>query len=56
MASPPKDTLFTGDRLNDIVCGRKAGVDTALVGKDPSGDVRPDYAFPSLASLKDNIV
>ena len=56
LASSPKDTLFTGDRLNDVVCGRKAGVDTALVGRDPSGDIRPDYAFPALTMLKDSIV
>ena len=56
LSSSPKDTLFTGDRLNDVVCGRRAGVDTALVGREPSGDVRPDYAFPALAMLKDGIV
>jgi phosphoglycolate phosphatase-like HAD superfamily hydrolase len=56
LSSSPKDTLFTGDRLNDVVCGRMAGVDTALVGRDPSGDTRPDYAFPALAMLKDGIV
>jgi HAD superfamily hydrolase (TIGR01549 family) len=56
LASSPKDTLFTGDKLDDVVCGRKAGIDTALVGRDPSGDIRPDYAFPVLTMLRDNIV
>lgn len=56
LASAPKDTLFTGDRLNDVICGRRAGVDTVLVGRDPSGDIRPDYTFPALAMLKDSIV
>jgi HAD superfamily hydrolase (TIGR01549 family) len=56
MSSSPEDTLFTGDMLNDVVCGRRAGVHTALVGKDPSGDTKPDYAFLTLAVLKDRIV
>lgn len=56
LSSSPKDTLFAGDRLNDVVCGRRTGVDTALVGRDPSGDTRPDYAFPTLAMLKDGIM
>ena len=56
LASAPKDTLFTGDRLNDVICGRRAGVDTALVGRAPSGDIKPDYAFPVLAMLKDSII
>jgi len=56
LSALPKDTLFTGDRLNDIVCGRRAGVDTVLVGRDSSGDARPDHIFPTLAMLKDGIV
>jgi phosphoglycolate phosphatase-like HAD superfamily hydrolase len=56
LSSSPKDTLFTGDRLNDVLCGRRAGVDTALVGREPSGDARPDYAFPALVVLKDSIM
>jgi phosphoglycolate phosphatase-like HAD superfamily hydrolase len=55
LASPPKDTLFTGDRLSDVVCGRRAGVDTVLLGRELLGDVRPDYAFPALTMLKDSI-
>ena len=55
MASSPKDTLFTGDRLNDVLCGRKAGVDTALVGKDPSEKERPNYAFRTLDMLMEAI-
>lgn len=56
LASSPKNTLFTGDRLNDIVCGKRVGIDTVLVGRDPSGNVRPDYVFPVLTMLKDIIV
>ena len=56
LSSPPKDTLFTGDRLDDVVCGKRVGVDTALVGRDPSGDALPDYAFPGLDMLKDGIM
>lgn len=56
LGSPPKETLFTGDRLNDIICGKRAGVDTVLVWKDPSGDIRPDYAFPSLTFFREGIV
>jgi phosphoglycolate phosphatase-like HAD superfamily hydrolase len=56
LSSSPKETLFTGDRLNDVLCGRRAGVDTALVGREPSGDARPDYAFSALVVLKDSIM
>ncbi len=56
LSSSPKDTLFTGDGLNDVRCGRKVGVDTALVGSDQTGEARPDYAFTTLAMLKDGII
>lgn len=56
LASSPKDALFTGDSLNDVLCGKRAGVDTALVGREPSRDIKPDYAFPGLLMLKDGIV
>ena len=49
---PPKETLFTGDRMNDVICGKRAGVGTALVGKEPSAEAKPDYVFPTLAMLK----
>jgi len=55
LSASPKDTLFTGDRLNDVECGRRAGVDTVLLGRDPSGDTRPDYFFPVLTMLRDVI-
>jgi len=56
LGSSPKETLFTGDRLNDIICGRRAGVDTVLVWKDPSGDIRPNYSFPNLTLFRESIV
>ncbi len=56
LSSSPRDTLFTGDGLNDVRCGRRTGVATALVGRDQTGDARPDYAFTTLAMLKDGIV
>ncbi len=51
----PKAALFTGDRLNDVVCARKVGVPVALVGRDLGDDVKPDYSFPSLLELKASI-
>jgi phosphoglycolate phosphatase-like HAD superfamily hydrolase len=45
-----------GDRLNDIICGRRAGVDVVLVGKEAFGDVRPDFTFPSLLQLKESVL
>lgn len=54
--SAPGETLFTGDRLNDVICGRRAGVGTVLVGKDPKGDIKPDYSFPSLSMLRDSLL
>ena len=48
----PSDALFMGDRLNDVVCARRVGVDVALVGRGVQGDLRPDYSFPSLVELK----
>ena len=56
MGSGPGETLFTGDRLNDVVCGKRAGVDVVLVGKEASGDVRPDFTFPSLIQLKESLL
>ena len=56
LQSLPKDTLFIGDRLNDVACGKIAGVDTVLVGRDPSGDTRPDYSFSALAMLKEAVL
>jgi len=50
---PPRDTLFTADRPNDVICGRKAGVSTAHIGGELPRDVKPDYAFSSLEVLRD---
>lgn len=48
----PKAALFTGDRLDDVVCARKVGVPVALVGRDGADDAKPDYSFPSLLELR----
>ncbi len=53
LGAEPRETLFTGDRMNDVVCGKKAGVSTALVGKEAKGDVLPDFSFQTLSSLRD---
>jgi phosphoglycolate phosphatase len=47
----PRDALFVGDRLNDVVCARKVGVPVALVGRDSAGDANPDYRFQGLSEL-----
>lgn len=57
----PQDCLLVGDRLmTDIVCGRRAGVTTALVMTgvtDAAGlaaaseEARPDYVLDSVANL-----
>ncbi|MGD0319322.1 MAG: HAD hydrolase-like protein [Nitrososphaerales archaeon] len=56
LSSSPKDTLFTGDGLDDVRCGRRVGVDTALVGREQTGEARPDYTFTTLAIFKDGII
>lgn len=56
MGAGPRETLFTGDRLNDVICGRRVGVDVVLVGKEATGDVRPDFTFPSLLRLKESLL
>jgi phosphoglycolate phosphatase len=56
LGSAPGDALFTGDLPNDVLCGKKVGVDTLLLGGDPSGSARPTYAYPTLASLRDDIL
>lgn len=48
----PRQALFVGDRLNDVVCARKVGVPVALVGKEGSLEPGPDYSFPTLSELK----
>jgi phosphoglycolate phosphatase-like HAD superfamily hydrolase len=50
----PGEALFTGDRLNDIVCGRRVGVDVVLVGSETFGDVKPNFTFPNLLQLKES--
>ena len=49
----PKDVLFVGDRLNDVVSAKKVGVPVALVGREMTGDIKPDYSFTGLSQLKD---
>lgn len=44
-------TLFVGDRVNDVVGGRKAGVKVAVVGRTITGQVRPDYNFLTVGEL-----
>jgi len=56
MGAFPRETLFIGDRLNDVICGRRAGVDIALVGKEASGDARPDFTFRSLIQLGESLL
>lgn len=46
------DVLFTGDRINDVVAARRAGVDVVLVGRSQDVEPKPNYAFPSLVELK----
>ncbi len=48
----PRAALFAGDRLNDVICARKVGVSVVLVGREASGDAKPDYTFASLTELK----
>ena len=54
-----KETLIVGDRMyTDILCGSKAGVETALVltGEASLEDVehcsyKPDYVYPSIEDI-----
>ena len=52
LGAKPATALFTGDRLNDVVCGRKAGVDVALVGRQPPDELKPDYSFSTLVEFR----
>jgi phosphoglycolate phosphatase len=38
-------TLFVGDRLNDVVAARKAGVEVVVLGRTVDGQTQPDYNF-----------
>lgn len=46
-----EETLFVGDRVNDVVSARRAGVRVALVGRAISGEHRPDHSFSSVRAL-----
>ena len=48
----PKEALFVGDRLNDVVCARKVGVSVAIVGSGVPAEPKPDYRFSDLSELK----
>ena len=50
------EALFTGDRMNDVVCGKRAGVEVVLLGKVASGNVKPDYMFENLVQLKESLL
>lgn len=52
LGAKPAEVLFAGDRLNDVISARRAGVDVVLVGRSQATDPRPDYSFPSLMELK----
>ncbi|MDV3276963.1 MAG: HAD hydrolase-like protein [Nitrososphaerales archaeon] len=52
LGAEARATLFTGDRLNDVVCARKVGLDVALVGRDAVKDPKPNYNFASLVELR----
>jgi len=47
---PRERVLFVGDRLNDIVAAREAGVDVAIIG-DRGVEAKPDYRFENMAEL-----
>jgi len=51
LGSRTQETLFVGDRVNDVVSARRAGVRVALVGRSLSGEPRPDYSFSSVREL-----
>ena len=52
LGARPKDALFIGDRLNDVVCGRKVGLRVALVGRSAPDEPKPDYSFADFSQLK----
>jgi HAD superfamily hydrolase (TIGR01450 family) len=48
----PGRTLAVGDRPEvDVLGARRAGIDSALLGDEPEGDLRPTLAAKSLAAL-----
>lgn len=48
----PASVLFVGDRLNDVVSARRARVGVAIVGREITGQVRPDYEFRDYSGLR----
>lgn len=52
LGARPKASLFIGDRLNDVVCGRKVGLPVALVGRSTPDEPKPDYSFADFSQLK----
>jgi HAD superfamily hydrolase (TIGR01549 family) len=52
LGAPPARTLFVGDRQNDLVAGRKAGVAVAIVGKAPAGENLEGVYFEDLLELR----
>ena len=53
LGAPLQETLFTGDRMNDVICGKRAGMRTVLVGKEPNSEAQPDFVFANISMLKD---
>ncbi len=49
------DTLFVGDRINDVVGARRAGVSVALVGRKSPIDVVPDFSFRRLSDFAKSV-
>jgi phosphoglycolate phosphatase len=47
LGSHAKGALFVGDRLNDVVAARKAGVKVAILGRRIQGGTQPDHCFLS---------
>jgi phosphoglycolate phosphatase len=53
MSAAPSKTLFVGDRLNDVIGGRRAGVAVAILGRKFEGADAPDLSFRSPVELMD---
>lgn len=51
MGFGPAKALFVGDRLNDVVCAKRAGVPVVIVGKALRGAAVPDAEFADYAGL-----
>lgn len=51
----PQASLFVGDRNDDVIAAKGAGIDIALMGRSNAEGVNPSYTFRTLGELKESL-